>query len=392
MDELATLYKEADEFLWYFTECCAALRKKGKVVVKKTRPHPVIQVGAISSFITSQNQYASRDLGLPLGIWLFTCQAHVDVKRVFCRFGYSASDSTVRAALNTLTDASPNELKKKIRAAIDRDNIQRYDRVHEHGLGKENTMKHGIACTAFHFDDCKPGTWKADDHIASITKGECQTMTAESVFNSIDWTHMNDVTDLHFVRVAESTPPRLHHLKAQISERFRTTLAKHRLPPHKKELQPLSTRGDREIENKGYHNSLLNSRARWELNPKNATTYYPGVVETALHTEPQSVFKRFKYTRDMAYKIHETQLLRVQSLWAPLAILILNPTHLPRQFPRRMPTVNLTHRSFAFLHRMIPPCRPLHSTPRRHPSPVGRHRRAPLAAHFSQPFSQGHRV
>ncbi|KAJ7693162.1 hypothetical protein B0H17DRAFT_933197, partial [Mycena rosella] len=120
MEDLANLYKEEDEFLWYFMECCAAPRKKGKVVVKKTRPHPVIQVGAISSFITSRNQYASGDLGLPLGIWLFACQAHVDVERVFCRFGYSVSDSTARAALNTLTDASLNDLKKQVRDAIDR--------------------------------------------------------------------------------------------------------------------------------------------------------------------------------------------------------------------------------------------------------------------------------
>ncbi|KAJ7622877.1 hypothetical protein B0H17DRAFT_1219140 [Mycena rosella] len=76
MDGLAKQYQEEDEFLWYLTECFTASRKKGKVVVKKTRPHSVIQVGAIGSFITSRNRYASGDLGLPLGLWLFACQAH----------------------------------------------------------------------------------------------------------------------------------------------------------------------------------------------------------------------------------------------------------------------------------------------------------------------------
>ncbi|KAJ7870125.1 hypothetical protein B0H13DRAFT_2350620 [Mycena leptocephala] len=45
-------------------------QKNGKVIVKKTRPHPAIQVGAIGSFITSRNRYASGDFALPLGLWL----------------------------------------------------------------------------------------------------------------------------------------------------------------------------------------------------------------------------------------------------------------------------------------------------------------------------------
>ncbi|KAJ7200101.1 hypothetical protein GGX14DRAFT_524890 [Mycena pura] len=73
VEELAALYQQEDEFLWYLTECFAASRKGGKVIARKIRPHPIIQVGAISSFITSRNRYASGDLGLPLGLWLFAC-------------------------------------------------------------------------------------------------------------------------------------------------------------------------------------------------------------------------------------------------------------------------------------------------------------------------------
>ncbi|KAJ6578649.1 hypothetical protein DFH09DRAFT_914006 [Mycena vulgaris] len=145
VEELAALYQEEDEFLWYLTECFAASRKGGEVIIKKTRPHPVIQVGAISSFITSRNRYASGNLGLPLGLWLFACQAHIDMKRILCRFGYSVSESAARNALNTLTDASLSTLQEKVQDATARgeveygkisDNVQRYERVFEHGLGK----------------------------------------------------------------------------------------------------------------------------------------------------------------------------------------------------------------------------------------------------------------
>ncbi|KAJ7704095.1 hypothetical protein B0H17DRAFT_905881, partial [Mycena rosella] len=113
-------YKNEDPFLWYLTECFSASRKKGQIIVKKTRLHPIIQVGAISSFITSRNRYASGDLGLPLGLWLFACQAHIDVKCVFCRFGYAVSDSTTCNTLTSLTDGSLNELKDKVQDATAR--------------------------------------------------------------------------------------------------------------------------------------------------------------------------------------------------------------------------------------------------------------------------------
>jgi hypothetical protein len=276
------------------TECCTASRKNGKVVVKKTRPHPVvrevhilkslcltfvlqIQVGAIGSFITSRNRYASGDLALPLGLWLFACKAHVDVKRVLCRFGYSVSDSTARNALNTLTDASLDALKEQVRDATERgetkfgkisDNIQRYERVFEHGLGRENEMKHGTACTVFGLDDCEPGAFHAADHIERIIKQERQSMNVENLLSSIDWEHMDHVTDLHFVRVVVDFSPHLNQLSSQVSDRFRTTLAKHRLEPRKTRLQPLSTNSEQQIQNKGYQAGFFDYDKQMGIEPE----------------------------------------------------------------------------------------------------------------------------
>ncbi|KAJ6568735.1 hypothetical protein B0H19DRAFT_878253, partial [Mycena capillaripes] len=80
-------------------------------------------------------------------------------------------------------------------------NVQQYATVYEHGLGRENQLKVGTACTAFKFDDCNPGAFNADDHIARVIKQEQQTMTTESVYRSIDWQHIEDVSELHFLRV-----------------------------------------------------------------------------------------------------------------------------------------------------------------------------------------------
>ncbi|KAJ7870106.1 hypothetical protein B0H14DRAFT_3440329 [Mycena olivaceomarginata] len=263
---LARQYQDEDPFVWYMTECFTASRKKGKVIVKKNRPHPVIQVGAISSFILSRNQYASGELGLPLGLWLFACQAHVDIKRVFCRFGYSVSDSTSRKALNSMTDSSVNHLQEKVRDATERgtadygkvlDNIQRYDRVFEQGLGRESQLKVGTACTAFRLENAKPGAMRAEDHIARVVAQGGQKMTTESLLASIDWAHNYSVADLHFVRVLADFIPQLYHLSTEISTRFRTALAKRRVAPTKTVLQPLGTNSEREVENKGMPQSAL---------------------------------------------------------------------------------------------------------------------------------------
>ncbi|KAJ7167104.1 hypothetical protein C8R46DRAFT_1163398 [Mycena filopes] len=277
IDGLADQYKEEDEFLWFLTECMAGTRKNGQFVAKKTRPHPVIQVGAISSFITARNQQASGDLALPLGLWLFVCQAHIDIKRVLCRFGYSVSDSTARRALDTVTDSDLARLRADVQAAMAQqevivgkvtDNIQRYDAVYEHGIGRVSELKVGTACTMFYFDDCKPRAFRAADHIERVIRQERQTMTTESVWNSIDWDHMDSVTELHFVRVFVAFIPQLNHFSTQVSTRFRTTLAIRRLHPHKKKLQPVGTNGDRQVENKGYQAGNLDFDQQGGVEPE----------------------------------------------------------------------------------------------------------------------------
>ncbi|KAF8145003.1 hypothetical protein K438DRAFT_1630871 [Mycena galopus ATCC 62051] len=276
IEGLGAQYQNEDPFLWYLTECFSASRKKGKVVVKKTRPHPIIQVGSISSFIVCRNQYASGDLALTLGIWLFACKAHVDIKRVFCRFGFSVSDSTAHHALNSMTDSDMDKLQTKVRDAMEEgeaevgkvlDNIQRYDRVFEHGLGRVSQLKVGTACTAFHLQNCKPGAFRADDHVARVMAQERQTMTTESVYASIDWTHNHSVSDLHFVRVLADFIPHLNNLSTQISARFRTTLAKHRLQVTPTKLQPLGTNCEREVENKGMQNAIFDFDKQTGIEP-----------------------------------------------------------------------------------------------------------------------------
>ncbi|KAJ7488649.1 hypothetical protein B0H11DRAFT_1720338, partial [Mycena galericulata] len=192
IQSLAEQYREADRLVWYITECFCAPCVKGAVVIRKRRPHPSIQVAALSSFILSRNSYASGDLALPLGIWQFACQSHVDVKRVYCRSGSIVSDSTVRKALKSMSAVDLESLRQKVREAMERgesgggkslDNIQHYEIAHEHGLGGDNRLKVGTACIVFKYNGYQPGAFDAGDHIARVIKQDRQSMTTESVFD-----------------------------------------------------------------------------------------------------------------------------------------------------------------------------------------------------------------
>jgi hypothetical protein len=96
-----------------------------------------------------------------------------------------------------MTDSDVEKMQTKVQDATEEgevgkvlDNIQRYDRAFEHGLGRVSQLKVGTAYTAFHLQNCKPGAFRADDHVARVIAQERQTMTTESVYASIDWTQI----------------------------------------------------------------------------------------------------------------------------------------------------------------------------------------------------------
>lgn len=226
----------------------------------------------------SRNSYASGDLALPLSIWHYSCGSHVDVHRVYCRLASITSLSTARKALVSMSAADKNTLQVKTRLGAERgdaasgkliDNIQYYDVVHEHGLGRENELKAGTACTVFKYFDPQPGAFDAQDHIDRICKQDRQSMSTASIFDDIDWLHIQNITDLHFVRVLAEFTPHLSHLTSEISTRFRGPLAKHRIPVHQTILQPLGTNTERETTTQGMQRALRDFDEQMGLEPEN---------------------------------------------------------------------------------------------------------------------------
>ncbi|KAJ7336921.1 hypothetical protein DFH08DRAFT_915944 [Mycena albidolilacea] len=241
----------------------SAPMEKGAFIVRKRRPYPMIQVAAISSFIIARNQYATGHMAMLLGIWHFVCKSHVDVKRVYCRFGNVVSDTTARAALRSMTADGMEKMRADTQDANTRgetehclllDNVQEYDRVYEPGLGLQNRPKVGTAGTKVKLQPCAPGAFDARDYYARVARKERKTMTVTSIFADIDWNHEQRVRRLHWVRILADFIPQLHSLRQEITTLFRTApIARRPMPDDQPptECQPLMLNSERETESQG---------------------------------------------------------------------------------------------------------------------------------------------
>ncbi|KAJ7190106.1 hypothetical protein GGX14DRAFT_382544 [Mycena pura] len=254
--------------VWYLTEWMAGTRKNGGFVVRPYRPHPLIQTAAISSFVIARNKFANAYWALPMGVFLFASKAQSDVKRIFCRIGLAVADTTVRRALAALTQSREMNMQRETAAAlakkepayrINLDNIQKYQIVHEPGLGKKSTMIVGTAATAIRLDDCEPGAFNLDAHEQRIIQNTGAESTIDDLLDTVDFPHLECVHAHHILRILCEFIPQLEHYLPQIAQRLREApLAKHRMRPGRKtHIVPLRANGHNEMETHGMQATLL---------------------------------------------------------------------------------------------------------------------------------------
>ncbi|KAJ7043878.1 hypothetical protein C8F04DRAFT_1361422 [Mycena alexandri] len=276
--KIAVKYKRRGPVPWYLTEMMAAPTKGGVIVVRQRRPHPTIQVGAISSFVLSRNRYASGYLALPLAIWQFACKSHVDEKRIFSRFGFTVHDTTARSCLDSLTTTSMQHLRQDIADGIAvgemrwqyvLDNVQEWCRQRDLRLGRQDVLKVGCAATAILLEDCAPGAFNLQDHLDRVMEQKRKKMTTESLYADIDWDWIHRLTALHWVLILVTFIPQLAHLRTAVRAALKSPeMTKLRLRLRKSVGQPLGTNGERETETQGMFRAMLDFEAQMGLDEK----------------------------------------------------------------------------------------------------------------------------
>ncbi|KAJ7429850.1 hypothetical protein B0H11DRAFT_2264798 [Mycena galericulata] len=96
--------------------------------------------------------------------------------------------------------------------------------------------------------------------------------------------------------LAEFTPT-LNPLTKELSGRFRTSLAKHRIRVCKTILQPLATNGEREMTLQGMQRALAD-------------------FDQQMGIEPEGLTLRSWHSGNLAYQGDRSQFMRVKSLWS----------------------------------------------------------------------------
>ncbi|KAJ7737519.1 hypothetical protein B0H16DRAFT_1325909 [Mycena metata] len=268
ISRIASIYQRRARAVWYTTECMGAPTVNGVIVVRKRRPHTAVQVGVISSLTLSRNRYATGYLALPLAVWQFACRTHVAEKRIFSRFGFTVHDTTARACLDSLTDASMAKLRASVAEGIKNgtmywqlvlDNVQEFCRQRDHRLGRQDVLKVGTAATAILLEDCAPGAFNLQDHVDRVMLQERRNMTIQSLHADIDWAYIQELTALHWVRILVYFIPQLAYLRPIVNAAFNLPrMRKHQLPKDRVTvMQPVGTNGEHSTETQGMMRALL---------------------------------------------------------------------------------------------------------------------------------------
>jgi hypothetical protein len=148
--------------------------------------------------------------------------------------------------------------------------VQEFVDVYEQGIGRQSQLKVGTAATWVALQDCAPGAFDAADYHARVALKQRKELTTLSLFDDIDWEHIERVTSLHWVRVLVEFAPELNNLLPNINEMFRThPIAKHRMRADRPAdfFQPLGTNSEHETETQGMERAVRDFETQIGMDP-----------------------------------------------------------------------------------------------------------------------------
>ncbi|KAF7341573.1 hypothetical protein MSAN_02054300 [Mycena sanguinolenta] len=162
-----------------------------------------------------------------VGLFLFTCNAHRDVFLLLCRVGFSVGYSTVLATLHVLAADSSAHLHA-IGAAVEAtqpmflllfDNVNKMQRAWQQVLGKRDTLQSGCASTLIGLEDVTEDAMDSRPFLKNL-----EDKKRKKSYTAAVWTkHV----------------PSLRIHAADVTKKFRTTHAKHRLRLRKSDIRTM---------------------------------------------------------------------------------------------------------------------------------------------------------
>ncbi|THU94231.1 hypothetical protein K435DRAFT_860767 [Dendrothele bispora CBS 962.96] len=258
-DRAVMTFKRRTPFLYDLFKYLADPRVKGVPMPRKYRPADIRVLVAINALVVGHNRLVNGYLPIHLGVQLFSCQIHTNIKRWLCRMGLASSDKTIRSLIEKLTERDQERLqhstieeasRNEVRKCYVLDNCQRNSAVHEGGgVLLKTVMKVGTAATEINLEDCPLDAWNLPDYLSRVSKNLRSTITVDKLWDHVNWSNHHDSQVLYVVKTLVDSIPVLASYSKLISDRFRLPpIAIHHIPEQRQTtIQPLGTNSEREI-------------------------------------------------------------------------------------------------------------------------------------------------
>lgn len=268
---------------------------------------------------------------------MFAMKSHQSAFRTGSRMAQCVPYSTTRNALVAMAQYKSQWLKEnpldEIRSVV-LDNVQQYARRRDHRIGTANELMTGTGATAIVMENCPPDAFEAKPYLEKLDKCDREKLSVASLQESIDWTHLQLVSELHFLDIVVQYVPSLASYRKDVSKLFKDCLKKNPIDPTRRtRIHPLGTNDANEVSLKGMNEALSDILDQL------------GIDDEVMRTKLQFVSgdgKSFQVIGDMK-KLLEDQPTPDQSLITLVEILELwhtKWTELSRNFVNKFGSIN----------------------------------------------------
>ncbi|KAJ3485625.1 hypothetical protein NLI96_g4817 [Meripilus lineatus] len=300
------------------------------------RPKPIVCTSILSEIFFARNQYCNL-FALCRSIAMFAMKSHQSAFRTGSRMAQCVPYSTTRNALVAMAQYKSQWLKEnpldEIRSVV-LDNVQQYARRRDHRIGTANELMTGTGATAIVMENCPPDAFEAKPYLEKLDKCDREKLSVASLQESIDWTHLQLVSELHFLDIVVQYVPSLASYRKDVSKLFKDCLKKNPIDPTRRtRIHPLGTNDANEVSLKGMNEALSDILDQL------------GIDDEVMRTKLQFVSgdgKSFQVIGDMK-KLLEDQPTPDQSLITLVEILELwhtKWTELSRNFVNKFGSIN----------------------------------------------------
>ncbi|KAF8965633.1 hypothetical protein BDZ97DRAFT_1658861 [Flammula alnicola] len=230
------------------------------VLLRTYRPENLVVTNALMLLTFGRSDRANL-YQLCRALWMFATKTARTVFRVESRIGQSVAHSTVYKALSEMAKQKQSELKASVQAGKDKivvsDNVQVYARKRDRRIGRENKMITGLAGTAIEMQDYHPDALNLQDILQRQARQERRTLTADTILNDLDPTHLENVSVIQFLQALIGHVKQLSVYHQELAE-YAKILDKKPIPKTRcSKITPLATNSADEMHIQGLKRGVL---------------------------------------------------------------------------------------------------------------------------------------